>query len=541
MTKTPRRTIGWILGVLVVGVAGAIECASPRPTPAAGPPPTPTPMALSRTNPNILEEDDVHVVERFPKSEYIRIDDRHFKHPLIAKPVEYFKEDENYFYVFYYKRNAEAEAIERAQRGMRTPTPTPVMHETPTPAGPALSEFEDLSPAREPGRIRLEEVSGSGLPSSGLWRASFVMADVNGDGIPDIVSPPARLSDAKLHVWIGDGKGKFSPWPLKFLEDGKPAGAFSIDYGGVAVGDIDGDGHLDIVSASHGAGLVALFGDGTGTFRIVKGGLPTRDFSSQAVALVDVDGDGKLDIVASEDTVQGTSDSQDQVRVYLYRGSRGFQLKSDAILGAFYSNTLHAWDFDGDGRRDILTGSHFIGALTLLWRNLGSGRFEPVSFPDIEIYSYHFATEPGTFGAKRVPAFADAYYMITNEPQVARATGISVYSFDKGAWARHRVWRKKSGQSGEYALAMGDLDGDGLDDVVFADSEVNRLRIFFQKPDGTFVEAAENEEPRLTSPGQCVRLADLDGDGRLDIVLSKTVVSYRPEDQGGWSVYLNKR
>lgn len=541
MTKTPRQAIGGILGVLVLGAAAAIQCASPRPTPAAGPPPTPSPMPLSRTNPDILEEDDVHVVQRFPKSEYIRIDDRHFKHPLIAKPVEYFKEDDKYFYVYYYKRNAESEAIERAQRGLHTPTPTPPMRETPTPAGPALSEFEDLSPAREPGRIHLQEVSGTGLPSNGLWRASFVLADMNGDGIPDIVSPPARLSDAKLHVWIGDGKGKFSPWTMRFLEDGKPAGAFSIDYGGVAVGDIDGDGHPDIVSASHSAGLVALFGDGTGTFRIVRSGLPARDFSTQAVALVDVDGDGKLDIVASEDTVQGTSDSQDQVRVYLYRGSNGFQLKSDAIAGAFYSNTLHAWDFDGDGRRDILTGSHFIGALTLLWKNLGNGHFEPVSFPEIEIYSYHFATEPGTFGARRVPAFADSYYMITNDPQPTRATGITVYSFDRGAWTRHRVWRKKNGQSAQYALAMGDLDGDGLDDVVFADSEVNRLRIFFQKPDGTFVEAAENEEPHLDSPGQCIRLADLDGDGRLDIVLSKTVVSYRPEEQGGWNVYLNKR
>jgi hypothetical protein len=38
-----------------------------------------------------------------------------------------------------------------------------------------------------------------------------------------------------------------------------------------------------------------------------------------------------------------------------------------------------------------------------------------------------------------------------------------------------------------------------------------------------------------------VRLADLDGDGRLDIVLAKTVSSTRPEDRGGWEVYLNRR
>jgi hypothetical protein len=541
VTKTPWRTVGLILGVLALGAASAIECSAPRPSSTVMPPPTPTALPLSRTNPNIVEEDAIHVVERFPKSEYIRIDDRHFKHPLIAKPVEFYKEDDKYFYVYSYKRNAESEAVEKGLRAMRTTTPTPSTRETPTPAGPPLSDFEDLSPAREPGRIRLQKVPASGLPSSGLWRASFVVADVNGDGIPDIVSPPPRLGDARLHVWIGDGKGHFSDWPLRFAEGGNPNPAFSIDYGGVAVGDIDGDGHADIVSASHSGGLVSLFGDGTGTFRIVRSGLPARDFSSQAVALVDADGDGKLDIVASADNLSGPSDSQDQVRVYLYRGDKGWQYKSDGIRGAFHSNSLHSWDFDRDGRADILTGSNFIGALTLLWKNLGNGRFEPVSFPEIEIYAYHFASEPGTFGRKRVPAFADAYYMITNEPEVARATGITVYSFENGAWVRHRVWRKKSGQSSQYALAMGDLDGDGLDDVVFADSEVNRLRIFFQKPDGTFVEAAESEEPSLDSPGQCIRLADLDGDGRLDMVLSKTVASYRPEDRGGWSVYLNKR
>ena len=530
------KLIGFCLTVSAWLLMAGCAPPAPKTTP---PPPTPTPMALSRTNPNIVEEDADHIVERLPKENYVKVDERHIRNPIIGPAVAFFKEDEKYYYVYTLKYNAELAEAQRLLQKSPTPAPPPP-GTTPTPPGPALSEFEDINPPRVSGRIRLEAVKPAGLPDSGQWRASFVVADMNGDGKPDIVAPPPRAGSGDLNVWIGDGKGHFSRWPLTFIENGKPNPRFSIDYGAVAAGDIDGDGKADIVTASHGYGVVSLFGDGKGTFRVEKTGLPGRNLSAQAIVLVDADGDGKLDIVTSTDA-PSLSDSQDQVRVYLYRGDKGWESVSGGVAGGFYSNSLTAWDFDGDGRKDVLTGSHLIGALTLLWRNLGNGKFEPVSFPEIEIYAYHFSTAAGTFGKSRVPAFADAYYMFTNQPTEARAAGISVYSYEKGGWNRHRVWRKKEGKTAQYALAMGDLDGDGLDDIVFADSEVNRLRILFQKADGTFVEMDEKEEPAIISPGQCIRLADLDGDGRLDIVLSRTVASYRADERGGWDVYLNRR
>ena len=75
---------------------------------------------------------------------------------------------------------------------------------------------------------------------------------------------------------------------------------------------------------------------------------------------------------------------------------------------------------------------------------------------------------------------------------------------------------------------------------VFADNEQRKIRVLFQQPDGSFKEMDEKLEPSIASLGQWICLADLDGDGRLDIVLSRTVSSSAPNEKGGIDVYLNK-
>jgi FG-GAP-like repeat len=533
--------------IALLFVLAAAACSSSQkpvaPPPAsAAPAPTPTPGILSRIDPDVIEETDTYVIRRLPKSRYIRVDDKHVRLPVVIEPIEIFREDDEYYYTSTPKRIPEEIELKKQQRAQAPPKGrTAQKEESLAP----VSDFEDLTPARVAGRLRLEKVASTGLPPSGMWRASFTVVDINGDGIPDIVAPPPRMGDARLHIFVGDGKGGFSEWPLTFNEGGKPLNRFALDYGGTAVGDIDGDGQLDIACASHAAGLVTLFGDGKGGFRVVRAGLSGRDFSAQAVTLIDAGGDGKLDLVASRDLPPDASKvgggvDKTQVRVFRYRGDEGWELKLDGVVGGFYSHTLASFDYDGDGRRDLLTGSNQAGAINLLWKNEGNGTFSPVSLPVIEIYSFHLATAPGTLGGDRAPGFADAYYMSRTHPSL-KAAGISIYVYRNGEWVRSRVWRKKDFGSIVYALAMGDLDGDGLDDVVFADNEARRLRVLFQQPDGSFVEAAESDEPSLDSPGQSVRLADLNGDGKMDIILSKTIKSTAPNEPGGWEIHLNRR
>ena len=541
-----NRPILLVLPLTAVLSLAACSSSTRAPSPAVTPPLTPTPGVLSRVDPtSVVEETETNVIHRLPKKDYIRVDDRHIRNTVVSSPIEFFKEDENYYYISTPRWTPEEIALMQApaapgSAGAPSPTPRPLAPGT--RPKPSLDEFEDVIPQRAARRLTLQKVPSSGLPDAGMWRASFELADVNQDGKLDVVSPAPRVGDANLHIFLGDGQGHFSEWPLTIMEDGAPSKNFAIGYGGVGVGDIDGDGKQDVVAASHNGGLVSLFGSGNGEFRVVQKGLPGKDFSSQAIALLDVDGDGKLDIVASRDImVQEATSAGPNVRIYSYRGSKGWEFQPEALVRGVISNSLRAWDFDGDGKKDVLTGSHQFAAVPLLWKNEGNGTFSPVKFDDFEVWAFHFATAPGTFGVRRVPAFADAFHLYTDEPRVARAIGINVYAFENGAWKRHRVWRHKEGKSAQYALAMGDLDGDGLDDVAFADTGERRLRVFFQRPDQSFEEMAVKDEPALDSPGQCIRFGDLDGDGRVDIVVAKTVSSTAPEDRGGWDVYLNKR
>jgi hypothetical protein len=131
---------------------------------------------------------------------------------------------------------------------------------------------------------------------------ALALADVNRDGHLDLVINGTSLGRDRANgpdVYLGDGRGgwKASSRGLKVLR------VASI---GLGVGDLDGDGFLDIVAAGNqdgdaaaGYGLFWFRGDGTGGWRLVEdSGLPTKGLSvPHSITLADLDRDGALEIV----------------------------------------------------------------------------------------------------------------------------------------------------------------------------------------------------------------------------------------------------
>ena len=133
--------------------------------------------------------------------------------------------------------------------------------------------------------------------SGGSWEANSVaVADVNGDGYPDLVvadEGPWPFTHGAVGVLLGNGDGTFQP---AVTYSSGAGGAYS-----VAVADVNGDGKPDVVVADDDGKVGVLLGNGNGTFQKAvlysSGGGPPEWWSTSSIAIGDVNGDGRPDLV----------------------------------------------------------------------------------------------------------------------------------------------------------------------------------------------------------------------------------------------------
>jgi hypothetical protein len=206
--------------------------------------------------------------------------------------------------------------------------------------------------------------------SGGYGANSVAVADVNGDGKPDVLvanicASGSDCTTGTVAVLLGNGDGTFQP-AVTYASGGQTALS-------IAVADVNGDGKPDLLVANqsgdpNGSGLVGvLLGNGNGTFQ------PAVSYSSggentSSLAVADLNGDGKPDAVV---TIAGSP----SVNVLLNNGDGTFQAAVVYGTGGFIPTAVAIADVDKDGKADLVVANWYSGTLAVLLGN-GDGTFQ---------------------------------------------------------------------------------------------------------------------------------------------------------------------
>ncbi|MCB1565449.1 MAG: VCBS repeat-containing protein [Rhodanobacteraceae bacterium] len=266
---------------------------------------------------------------------------------------------------------------------------------------------------------------------------------------------------------------------------------------GVTLGDVDGDGDLDLVAASYNTSPNRLYlNDGTGNFG-AGSDIDTDAQSTLAVVLGDVDGDGDLDLIAGNDFQTN--------RLYRNNGSGVFDGGTDISADTRVTRSLALADIDGDGDLDLVVGNG-TGSQVTLHRNDGEGNFGGEELVGVD------ASDTSALAVGDVDGDGDPDVVAVNRGQANRFyRNNGAGSFDAGTAIT-------SSTNDSRAMALGDVDGDGdLDLVVGNFGQINRL--YLNDGDADPWDSVVTGEPlsgNLFTLG--MTLQDIDGDGDLDLI-----------------------
>jgi VCBS repeat-containing protein len=318
-----------------------------------------------------------------------------------------------------------------------------------------------------------------------------------------------NISAGSVSVFLGDGTGSFTP------DAGSPFPAAAQFPFRVALGDLDGNGTLDIVTANEGAfvnnsGSVSiLLGDGLGGFTPAAGS-PISGVSGQAqgVALGDLNGDGRPDIVLTTFSLSGNSGGYS---VLINTGNGTFAPAVNTPIANSDAIGVTLADVNHDGKLDLVMPDEQNGVVQVALGN-GNGTFgTPTAFntntgPDAPI-----ATAVGDLNHDGNPDI-----VVTNG--VGHNIGV-LLGDGHGGFTLAGTFN-----AGQFpgAVALGDLNGDGNLDVVVVNRDIggnDSVSVLLGNGVGGF------GSPTPYAIGEevgAVTLADVNHDGRLDIVISNS-------------------
>jgi hypothetical protein len=281
--------------------------------------------------------------------------------------------------------------------------------------------------------------------SLGSNASSLGIADLNGDTRADLVV--ANRGNSTVSVLLGNGNGTFGT-PVQYQGFHAPVS--------IAVGDINGDGKLDVVTAPQSFGIPVSLGNGDGTLQTPQyysnGNPVPSDVTS--VAIADVSGDNRADIIVSNVPHQNIS-------VLLGNAGGGFQ---PAILyGVNQSNSVAVGDLNLDETPDVVSAT--TAGQAAIFFGTGNGDLSGSSHYEAgsRSMSVAIADVNGDGRPEIVVANKDS-----DNVSVLKS-GLNFFTFPKVA--------EPNAGDGPSCVAIGDMNGDGRPDLVVANKNSNNVSI----------------------------------------------------------------
>src|ERR1022692_1842832 len=308
----------------------------------------------------------------------------------------------------------------------------------------------------------------------GVDRDGLTLGDVNGDGIPDLVS-------AEAYVAYGEGDGRFT----------KPVG-YTTAGGGtdVVLADLQNNGLTDIVTSGYFA-VSVLLNQGKGEFE--EGIWTNVSGGASCGVAADFNGDGKPDLAVITST---------GVSILLGTGKAATPFTTGTPIAVAGAACMVTGDLNGDGIPDLLVAVN--GSPNALLTYLGNG--------------------DGTFTLKSTTATPNSGGSIVladfnHDGKLDFATSGNLLALGNGdgTFQAPTAIVANPPSTGSSGIAAGDINNDGWPDLVLTNSAVpyNNVFVLLNNQHGGFTPASTNFGALTNQP----ILVDLNGDGDLDLVL----------------------
>ena len=329
------------------------------------------------------------------------------------------------------------------------------------------------------------------------------LGDVNGDGLLDIVAGSIYTPD-RLFLNQGGSFGAAPDWTSPSAERTR----------GVALGDVDGDGVLDLVCGNATVMSHMYLGDGT-TFANSSAWSPAFADSTERATLADIDSDGDLDLLVGN--------RSRPVRLYLNLGGRFGPARAwTSGPETPRATCVGIGDVNRDGYLDMVFGNS-PGGLTLYLNRGGTWAATPdwIGGPSMEIKGVALGDVNGD-------GWSDLVY--TKAQSISGSGEVGMFLNKSGTFGPVRDWFSSAAYD-PRAVVLGDVTGDGRLDLVCGMS--GSPIYLYVNNNGTFPKASTWQSTGTTGDCRGLSLSDVDGDGDLDLMGSIYPRTYGFTNQAG--------